>query len=462
MVFIVVADPDSRRCPNCDRLEKELQVVKAQLSAKDARVHTLEERVTELEGYVFGRHHKPQGPAKKPGAKPGHPGWFRPKPTAIDRVEDVTLEECPDCHEALSMSETLEEHVQEDVVLPVPQVTLYRKRVYWCKKCKKNVMGRGSGEMPRGQIGPEAKSIADFLRYRIKVTQRDIGKILKGLFGLSVSMGAVQGFHTQTRVLAQPLHDSLQDQLRKEPAAYADETGAPLNGTNGWTWLFASRRIALYHTHPSRGGKVVQDVLGKTYDGILSTDFYSGYNRSIQAKAKQKCLEHLDRDLEKLLIKFPAGHPTFAWAKRVRDFFQEARTLYDAYWAGTLTGDQLAQEAERFENELSTFIQLKAPEPDIRRLSKRLARHQNELLTFLNHPDLVSPDNNYAERLIRPCVIFRKLTGGFRSKTGTDNHNVLMSLQQTAHLNGKDPLALFRSILTAKPNTLSLDCCLSP
>jgi len=139
-------------------------------------------------------------------------------------VEDVTLNECPDCHEPLSMGETIEEHMQEDVVLPVPQETLYRMRVYWCKKCKKNVTGRGSGEMSRGQIGPEAKSIADFLRYRIKVTQRDIGKILKGLFGLSVSMGAVQGFHTQTRILAQGLHDQLQEKLKEEPAIHADET----------------------------------------------------------------------------------------------------------------------------------------------------------------------------------------------------------------------------------------------
>jgi transposase len=460
MVFIGVADLDLRRCPNCERLEKDLEALKTQLAAKDKRVNTLEERVTELEGYVFGRHHKSQNPPKKPGAKPGHPGWFRPPPTAIDRVEEVTLKECPDCHEPLSMGETIEEHVQEDVVLPVPQVTLYRKQVYWCKKCKKNVTGRGSGEMPRGQIGPEAKSIADFLRYRIKITQRDIGKILKGLFGLSVSMGAVQGFHTQTRVLAQGLHDQLQERLKAEPAVHADETGAPLNGTAGWTWLFASRRMALYHIHPSRGGKVVQDVLGKIYDGILSTDFYSGYNRSIDARAKQKCLEHMDRDLEKLLLKFPTGDPVFIWAKRVRNFFQEARALYDAYRAGTLTCDQLAPEAQRFKQELPTFIELHALPPDIRRLSKRLSKHQHELLTFLDYPDQVSPDNNYAERLIRPCVIFRKLTGGFRSQTGTDNHNVLMSLQQTAHLNGKDPLALFRNILT-QPK-LKLDWCLSP
>ena len=97
-----------------------------------------------------------------------------------------------------------------------------------------------------------------------------------------------------------------------------------------------------------------------------------------------------------------------------------------------------------------------------RRSSLRLLKHHNELLTFLDFPDQVSPDNNDAERLIRPVVIFRKLTGGFRSKTGTDNHDTLMSLKQTAQLNGIAPLHLFRTILTAQTKPLSLDICLGP
>jgi transposase len=341
MVSIVVADPDLRRCQNCERLENELKA----LQQKNAQ---LDQRVQELEGYVFGRHHKPQGPAKKPGAKPDHPGWFRRKPQAPDRVEDVSLTICPKCGSTdLSPCAEVEEHLQEDIVLPAPQVTLYRKRVYWCKGCGKKVRGRGKNELPGSYIGPQAKSVADFLRYRIKVTQRDIGKIFKGLFGLSVSMGAVQGFHTQTRVLAQGLHDQLQEKLKTEPAIHADETGAPINGTNGWTWLFASRRIARYHTHFSRGGNVVQSVLGSVYDGILATDFYSGYNKSITAKAKQKCLEHFDRDLEKLVTNFPPGDPVFLWATRLRNFFYEARALYNAYHAGKLTAEQLAKPAHR-------------------------------------------------------------------------------------------------------------------
>ena len=458
-----MTDADLRRCPNCERLEKKVQALEGQLATKDKRVHTLEEQVTELQGYVFGRHHKSQDAPKKPGAKADHPGWFRSSPTKIHHTEDVSLDVCPNCgSKDLSVCTEIEEHTQEDIVLADPQVTLYRKHVYWCKNCGKKVRGKGKDELPGSPLGPTIKSVADFFRYKVKVTQRDIVRIFKGLFHLSVSEGAVQGFHTQTRERAESLHEQLKVLIKTEPAVHADETGAPINGANGWTWLAGSSRMALYHTGPSRGGKVIQSLLGEDYNGILSSDFYGGYNRSIRAKAKQKCLVHLDRDLKKLLMNFPAHNAVFLWAQRVRNFFQEARALYDAYHSGRLTRNQLSQATARFKDELPTLIQLKAPEPDIRRLSKRLLKHQNELLTFLDYPDLVSPDNNYAERLIRACAIFRKITGGFRSNTGTLNHDVLMTLAQTAHLNGKDPLTLFRHILTARPDTLSLDCCLSP
>lgn len=456
MVFIVVADPEQRPCSNCERVEKELLA----LQQKNAK---LEQQVSELQGYVFGRRAKSQEPPKTPGAKPGHPGWFRPVPKIVHRTEEVSLDTCPRCGSTdLSQCTEIEEHTQEDIVIPEPQVTLYRKHVYWCKSCGKKVRGRGKDELPGSPIGPITKSIANFLRYQIKVTQRDIAGVLNGLFGMKVSEAAVQGFHTQTRVLAKPLHDQLKEAIRSEPVVHADETGAPVNGNNDYCWLFASPRIALYDIHPSRGGGVVQSVLGKVFGGILSSDFYVGYNNSILAKAKQKCLVHLDRDFKKLLETFPPHDPVFLWAKRARDFFQEARAFYNRYHQGLLTRSQLTIHAQRFKRELFTLIHLDAEPSDIRRLSKRLLKHQNELLTFLDFPDQVSPDNNYAERLIRPVVIFRKLTGGFRSKTGTDNHDTLMSLKQTAQLNGIAPLHLFRTILTAQTKPLSLDICLGP
>ena len=72
------------------------------------------------------------------------------------------------------------------------------------------------------------------------------------------------------------------------------------------------------------------------------------------------------------------------------------------------------------------------------------------MLTFLYVRD-VDPHNNHAEQQIRPDVIFRKITYGNRSIEGAQNHSVIMSILQTAKLNGIDPLTTLEKILLKSP-----------
>jgi len=48
---------------------------------------------------------------------------------------------------------------------------------------------------------------------------------------------------------------------------------------------------------------------------------------------------------------------------------------------------------------------------DAQRLADRLKRHWDEWFTFLSYPE-VKPDNNDAERALRPIVVHRKVSGG--------------------------------------------------
>ena len=61
---------------------------------------------------------------------------------------------------------------------------------------------------------------------------------------------------------------------------------------------------------------------------------------------------------------------------------------------------------------------------------KRLRRHRDDLLTFLDEAD-VPFDNNHAERAIRPAVMIRKNSFGNRSDRGADTQAVLMSVYRT-------------------------------
>ncbi len=76
-----------------------------------------------------------------------------------------------------------------------------------------------------------------------------------------------------------------------------------------------------------------------------------------------------------------------------------------------------------------------------------MRRHQNDLFTFLNQPD-VPFDNNTAERAIRPAVIIRKNSYGNRSERGADCQAVLMSIFRTLKQRGHDPIRTIVATLT--------------
>jgi hypothetical protein len=65
------------------------------------------------------------------------------------------------------------------------------------------------------------------------------------------------------------------------------------------------------------------------------------------------------------------------------------------------------------------------------------------LLVFPTRRD-VEPTNNVSERALRPSVIFRKVTNGFRSDWGAKVYADLCSLVATARLNRQSPLAAIR------------------
>ena len=64
----------------------------------------------------------------------------------------------------------------------------------------------------------------------------------------------------------------------------------------------------------------------------------------------------------------------------------------------------------------------------------------------------VPPTNNASEHDLRPSVIHRKVTGGYRSQLGADISAVFISLLSTARKRGENLFQALRS--TAGPSPL--------
>ena len=93
------------------------------------------------------------------------------------------------------------------------------------------------------------------------------------------------------------------------------------------------------------------------------------------------------------------------------------------------------------------------------RFRMKLSDHLDELVTCLNYKGIAS-HNNLVERLLRTSVIMRKITFGNRSREGELNHEVIMSLVQTARLQNLNPLPFLKTLLTnpeKAANTISID-----
>lgn len=81
------------------------------------------------------------------------------------------------------------------------------------------------------------------------------------------------------------------------------------------------------------------------------------------------------------------------------------------------------------------------------RLAKRMQRYWTEWFTFLDHPE-VKPDNNDAERALRPVVVHRKVTGGARSDWGAQLVAQMFSFLETVRLQGGEAIAQLYELLS--------------
>jgi len=433
-------------CKDCEKAKKRIEELEEKLAVLQFEFGSLKSKM-----YKPNRKKPPDDTPpepsipKKRGGIFGHVGWFRKKPRTIDRIEEVILDKCPSCgSSSLSKCAHVEEHIQEDIILPRTEVVLYKRHHYYCRHCKRVVSSTGDGELPKSYIGPKAKSLAAFLKYVIKVSDRDIRIIFKKVFNMDIAISAITGFKSQVKEKALPIYEDLLKLLKASPFIHADETGWRLDGKNHWLWKFSNKKIAFSHIDKGRGQKVVEDVLGKDYSGVLISDFLSAYNR-ISAKAKQRCLVHLLRDLKKVAEYWHSDKEVLRYCKRLKKMVEDAMALHKEYLDKEWDEKYYTKRA-RLNDSLKDFS---FPNPNkriLKRFANRLKRHKGEILTFLYVKD-IDPHNNHAEQQIRPDVIFRKITFGNRSISGAENHGVLMTILQTAKLNNMDPIRTLEDIL---------------
>ena len=95
---------------------------------------------------------------------------------------------------------------------------------------------------------------------------------------------------------------------------------------------------------------------------------------------------------------------------------------------------------------LRKHLNLRLGHPRADKFIRKLSANRSQLVACLDFPE-VCAHNNIAERCLRDNVIMRKITFGNRSfkHSGQRNHEVIMSLIQTARMQNLNPLTFLRN-----------------
>jgi transposase len=395
------------------------------------------QRAGKRQAAPFARREHVEHP-KRPGRKAGQ-GKFsrrgRPTHKQVDQTKKSKLHGCPECGGRLR-----DMHKHEQFVTDIPKTirlitTRYLTYSGYCAGCRKRVRSQHPEQTSQATgaagvlIGPRAKALAADAKHRLGCSYGKVSELLKDAFGMQVHRSGWCQADQRLAGTARPIYQGLIEAMQRSSVVHADETGWRIGTLSAWLWVFTNQEITVYAIRDNRSSDVVVEILGKEFEGVLSTDCFRAYDdKRLADWLKQKCLSHLLKDL-KWMEASKTG--------RAVHFARDGTALLQA--ALQLKADKpsldpasFAQRAQALETQLDALISRRhnLKDRDNLRFARRLQKHRPHLLRFLYVDDL-DATNNLAERQLRPGVIIRKTNGCNRSTVGAETHSILTSVLVT-------------------------------
>jgi hypothetical protein len=424
----------------------------SELEAENAR---LRQRIAELEGLSDDADDAPAAPvfkANRPIRSQDQPrkkraqNYGRKRETPTRQVTHA-IDQCRGCGCTLrggSVKRTRQVlHIPIAPVEVIEHVFIERR----CPLCgKREVPG---AEVLAGEVLGQHRVSAQTMAFI--ATLREVGRLpletiqwfLETFCQLHLGRGELVEILHDVAVQAAKLVTEIREGLRQSPVVHGDETTWREDGSNGYFWGFTTPDTRYFTYRHSRSGEVVLDVLGGEFEGVLVSDFYAGYNRMLGLH--QRCWSHLLHDIHDLKEKHPDDHAVQAWGKAVHTVYLHAVQYAQKHREDPL--QQRVQAQHRFERQLMELCQphLSQDVPQTV-LCQRVERFLPELFVFVADPR-VPPDNNAAERGLRPLAVCRKISGGTRSPLGSYTRGALATIFGTWKLRGLNPFSACLQLL---------------
>lgn len=339
-----------------------------------------------------------------------------------------------------------------------------------CKGCDTNI----KGEMPslpieRGKPGPGLVSHVLVAKYCDHLPLYRQSKIY-AREEVELSRSTMADWIGKTNALLAPLIAKLRDHVFAANRVHGDDTPVPvLEPGRGrtktgrlWTYVRDGRPYGdtappavCYFYSPDRKGEHPQGHL-KDFKGVLHADGYTGFDKLFETQGPggatvkgAACMAHVRRKFYDLTAT-KGSHPIAEEAlNRIEDLYNIEREIRGSPPDARHTARQ--EKSKPIFDDLHHWLQAhlaKLPGKSNTAGAIRYALKRWQALGCFLDDGTIEIDNNAAERAIRPIALGRKNWLFAGSDKGGERAANILSLIETAKINGLDPEAYLRDILT--------------
>lgn len=283
-----------------------------------------------------------------------------------------------------------------------------------------------------------------------------------GRAGLPIARSTLAQWVGQTGVQLQPLVDALREHVLAQGVIHADETPVQMLAPGekkthrAYVWAysttpFSTLQAVVYDFSPSRAGEHARNFLG-TWNGKLVCDDFAGYKASFELGITEiGCMAHARR-------KFFDLHA----ANKSQLAEQALHSIGGLYEVERHAKEMSDEDRWRLRQETAVPIAEKlhawmlaqrerVPEGSTTAKALDYSLKRWVALTSYLEDGAVPIDNNQIENLIRPWALRRSnwlFAGSLRSGKRAA---AIMSLIQSARMNGLDPYAYLKDVLMRLP-----------
>jgi transposase len=269
-------------------------------------------------------------------------------------------------------------------------------------------------------------------------SKRRVALFLEQVLNQPCSPGWVVKLQNQATAALRPCYDELAAQLPVQEQLGIDETPTKQGPRKAWLWTCVATTFTVFALRTTRAATVLDELLGAAYQGVVNCDRAKMYYSQPRL---QWCWAHLKRDFQALIdssdgVKKRLGQDLL---RPTRKLFQ----LWARYRDGTLTRVGFERQMKPIRQEIDALL-LRGAFAGIG-TAEELWNHRDWLWTFVD-VEGVEPTNNASERALRHAVIWRKLSFGTQSESGSRFVETLLTVVETCRQQSQN---VFTFITTA-------------